>query len=108
MATAGSSPSPRTPAAGRATDATGSACPGSPAASSPASGTETWGYGRRTGRGDPCGDPPLRGAAAYWLDLPRRTRFRLWRTRQVNTAGIWLVCHGRFRAAALLWRIRLR
>jgi hypothetical protein len=48
------------------------------------------------------------GAPAYWLDLPRRTRFRLWRTRQVNRAGIWLVRHGRIRAAALLWRIRLR
>lgn len=29
-------------------------------ASSPASVSETWGYGRRGVRGDPCGDPPLR------------------------------------------------
>jgi hypothetical protein len=29
---------------------------------SPASGSETWGFGRRDVRGDPCGDPPLRTA----------------------------------------------
>jgi hypothetical protein len=46
------------------------------------------------------------GGASYWLDLPWRTRLRLWRTRQVNTAGIWLADHGHWRAAAVLWRIR--
>jgi hypothetical protein len=30
--------------------------------SCPVSLAETWGYGRRDVRGDPCGDPPLRAA----------------------------------------------
>jgi len=42
------------------------------------------------------------------IGLPRRTRVRLWRTRQVDSAGIWLAGHGHYRAAAVLWRVRLR
>ncbi len=44
-----------------------------------------------------------------WLiglaSLPRRVRLRLWLTRQVNGAGIWLVEHGHLTAAERLWRI---
>jgi hypothetical protein len=36
--------------------------------------------------------------------LSRRVRLRLWRDRQLDTAGIWLVDHGRDRLAILLWR----
>lgn len=42
--------------------------------------------------------------AALRLALPRRTRLRLWLTRQVDNAGYWLVCHDHLRAAGRLWR----
>jgi hypothetical protein len=36
--------------------------------------------------------------------LPWRVRLRLWLTRRVDGAAIWLVEHGRFRAAIGVWR----
>ena len=36
--------------------------------------------------------------------LPRKTRVRLWFTRRIDGTGIWLACHGQFRAAEALWR----
>jgi hypothetical protein len=36
--------------------------------------------------------------------LPRRVRMKLWLTRRVNAAGIWLCEHHHEGAAELLWR----
>ncbi len=36
--------------------------------------------------------------------LPCRVRLRLWLTRRINGAGIWLCDHRQWRAAILLWR----
>jgi hypothetical protein len=38
----------------------------------------------------------------------RRTRLRLFVQHLRNAAGAWLVCHGHFRAAAWLWRMKGR
>jgi len=46
------------------------------------------------------GKPPV-----LLTPLPRRVRLRLWLTRQVNGAGIWLVYHDHVTAAERLWRI---
>lgn len=48
--------------------------------------------------------------AAHWRRemrrlLPRRTRLRLWRHKQLTTAGCWLIDHGHADAAERLWRI---
>jgi len=40
--------------------------------------------------------------------LSRRTRLRLWCTRQVDTTACWLVDRGRFGTAQALWRLTTR
>jgi hypothetical protein len=36
--------------------------------------------------------------------LTRRTRFRLWRDKQLTALGTWLADHGHERACVALWR----
>lgn len=36
--------------------------------------------------------------------LRRKVRLRLWLNGRIDAAAIWLVNHGRFRAAIALWR----
>lgn len=40
--------------------------------------------------------------------LPRRTRLRLWCTRQVDTVAIWLCDRGRYGTAQAPWRLTTR
>lgn len=37
--------------------------------------------------------------------LPLRTRFRLWRDRQVNSVAIWFAAHDHPEAAMWTWKI---
>ena len=61
---------------------------------------------------DPAEHLRARLAAVDWtqppklLDpLPWRTRLRLWKDHQVNSAGCWLVNHGHTKAAIRFWRL---
>lgn len=47
----------------------------------------------------------MNGPAVILTPLPLRTRARLWFTRRIDRAGIWLVEHDHFKAALALWRM---